>query len=86
LITAVSEVLSGSFQVFPNPANEMIFLIGELGSRYSIDVYNSLGEQVGQFGAVRKLDTSAWPNGVYVIRIKYLDQKVGGSQKIVVQH
>ena len=85
LKTKILKPSVNGLQVFPNPANERIQLT--LTSPFKTptmvyEVYDSNGKLVfsGQILSSVSINTTKWPNGVYVVKIGKL------SQKFVIQH
>jgi len=82
-ITGIEEnETSVSFKLFPNPANSSIQIDSDIPFKKAA-VYNALSQQVYSFEGKTislPLDISAYPNGVYFIRI---DQDV---LRFIVQH
>lgn len=67
--TSVGEGASKSLSIYPNPANNRIYVRGEgIGS---VEVYNSLGQMVlsleGNDNA--SFDVASFANGIYVVRV-----------------
>ncbi len=70
-----------SINLYPNPANDFVFLKGEnLGT---VRVYNALGQKVDEFeanGSELRINTSGYESGVYFVKS---DEK---TLKFVVKH
>ncbi|MEP7171434.1 MAG: T9SS type A sorting domain-containing protein, partial [Bacteroidota bacterium] len=74
------------FSISPNPASESITISSQLGKK-EIEIYNLLGEKVFQQQLRTsnfKLQTSNFPNGMYIIKA-YTDKGVF-QQKLVISH
>lgn len=57
-----------SFRVYPNPTNDFLYIESPIEGNTSIQIYNSMGQQIDKFSKICNLvDLSAYPNGVYLI-------------------
>ncbi len=72
--------LAASMQVYPNPASDLLHVLLQNGPEGNqlIEVYDLTGRFVeqAQGSGLIELNTSQWPNGVYLIRHGALTQKV----------
>lgn len=93
--TALNELSNeiNSFEVYPNPANEMVSINIDLKnvSKVVIDVVDVSGRQIAIISdeelsriTSKKFDTSILPNGNYFVRIN-INNKIN-TQKLNVQH
>lgn len=80
---AVGENGIEGFKVYPNPANNMIFVEGE--NIQSVEVYNSLGQRIADVKASEKtnVDVASYDNGVYFIKVIANDGAVK-TQKVTI--
>lgn len=81
----VDENMSSAFNIYPNPANNKIFVEGEnIGV---VEVYNSLGQKVAtvEGSANTSVDVAKFDNGVYVVRVITNDGDVT-TQKVTITH
>ena len=67
---AIEDNLATDYNIYPNPANSMIYVEGE--NVEFVEVYNSLGQRVltveGVAG-ITSVNVAAFENGVYVVRV-----------------
>ncbi len=71
-ITAVAEIDPGKTVVFPNPANERLYVqLSENAA--TIEIYDILGQKIRKVKAsnheTREIDVSHWKSGLYFYRI-----------------
>ncbi len=66
-ITGVEENPAEMVSVFPNPANDKIFIIGE--NVKSVQIFNVLGESVGYYGQVKEINVSSLSKGFYFVKV-----------------
>jgi len=75
--------------VYPNPANDAIFVSGlDLESTSNITIQNSLGQiiyMVNVKGGIQKINTSNITNGIYMLKVTN-EQGVIGTQKVTILH
>lgn len=65
----ISENQLVNFNVYPNPANEVLFING-VSKVNNFSIFNSVGKQV-KIGSIKQvIDISDLPNGVYLIQIE----------------
>jgi hypothetical protein len=57
------------FALFPNPANETVFVLGDLQQQFGIELYNAIGQMVLETNAIKTIDVSKLNTGVYFVRI-----------------
>ncbi len=59
-------------EIYPNPnSGNTLFIISESGKTTTVSLYNILGERVSfEVLTSKRLDISALPTGVYILRIK----------------
>lgn len=68
--------------LFPNPASEMITLVGEAPGK--VIVYDFLGKQIEEFDNLSnplRISTSSYPNGIYFVRTAD-----GTTKRFVIAH
>lgn len=74
------------FDIFPNPANEIIFIRSDIGSKFLIT--NNLGKSI-QYGIsdteLTKISTENLPDGLYNITI-FNKNKTYTTTKFIIQH
>jgi len=73
LATGVSsiELNSKTFDVYPNPAKNMLNIVFDENNDDEIIIYNMLGHQVyssSNNGSSVSIDVSTWSNGVYLVK------------------
>ncbi len=71
LSTSVQEFANININIFPNPSNGIVNIVGlsSIESSYSINVYDIYGKQVLQTKNESKIDLSNYTNGVYIMHI-----------------
>ena len=81
----VEETAASSVNIYPNPANSKIFVDGENISM--VEVYNSLGQKMTTVEGSdnTSVETAAFENGVYVVRVIGNDGNVT-TQKVTIVH
>jgi hypothetical protein len=81
---------SNTFSVFPNPANDKIFINGlnNTGAIAKVRIFNTVGSLVSQstIQTVQNpsIDVSSMENGVYFVEVEVLG--VQHTQKVMIQH
>ncbi|MBQ4205847.1 MAG: T9SS type A sorting domain-containing protein, partial [Bacteroidales bacterium] len=66
----VGDNAAASFNIYPNPANNMLYVEGE--DIEIVEIYNSLGQRVLAVEGVAEktsIDVASFDNGVYVVRV-----------------
>jgi hypothetical protein len=85
-IVGVREVIQTSFNLFPNPANDLISITG-LVTISTIEIHDADGKlvfmEIGK-GTTRTIDTSVMSNGFYTITETYLNNHRSGT--LLVNH
>ena len=78
VISSVNEVAETNFSIYPNPANDFLNITSTNNEKFSLSIFNALGEKVysavsplsfGEGSGVR-LSTSNFPNGIYFLQLK----------------
>jgi hypothetical protein len=57
------------FRVYPNPAGDILYVLGEVGS--TLELYNSFGQLIHrteQEAGTTNLDLSEFPKGIYFLK------------------
>jgi len=67
-VTGITNTEWSNTTVFPNPATDRLYISG-LPEGASVELFNSLGEQVRSYGVVSDIDISDLPNGSYFMRL-----------------
>jgi subtilisin family serine protease len=75
------------FSVYPNPANEYLFISGSLNKK-KIRILNSMGSKVFEQKATNgfdrlKIDISGFSRGIYFVQI--IDNKENTSKKVIIE-
>lgn len=65
----VSEDEFGSYNIFPNPANDLVQINGPIPTE--IQVFNSLGQLMSVFNNTDVVDLQGLPKGVYAMHIRW---------------
>lgn len=87
-LASVKEVKNNvSFNAYPNPADDVINLSVSGGSDNAFKLVDVLGKVVleEKMGAAKKLDVSAFKNGVYILSV-YSGGSLIQTRRIVVRH
>ena len=81
----VEETTASSFNIYPNPANNKIYVDGE--NVGAVEVYNSLGQRVVtvEGSANTSVDVTSFENGVYVVRVITNEGNVT-TKKVTITH
>ena len=81
----VEDNITSNLNIYPNPANSMIYVDGEDIS--VIEIYNSLGQKVSTVdGSENKsVSVASFENGVYVVRVITNDGEVS-TKKVTIAH
>lgn len=82
-ITGINENRSETAIVYPNPADERIFISGGLKLSKQ-ELYDVLGKMVYS-GNSNEIETAILPEGVYILKINYTDRSET-SRRIVIKH
>ncbi len=59
-----------SVQIYPNPADQQIQVIGFEGAMFNFSIINSMGQAVAKGTATGQVDLSAIPAGCYLLRVQ----------------
>ena len=81
----LNEAEAMGFNVYPNPANNKIFVEGEgVGA---VEVYNSLGQKVATVEGTENtaVDVTSFENGVYVVRV-ITNEGAVSTKKVTIAH
>jgi hypothetical protein len=81
-------IKQGIFAVFPNPANDQLYIQSETDEKASWSLFNSLGQLVDKSeneAAAFALNTHQHNNGLYLLEIKSHTGQVQ-QQKIIISH
>jgi len=85
LTSTLDPMTEAAFGVFPNPANEFFNLEWD-GMKYvEFEIFNILGQKMGQFtanGARKIVITSVWENGIYFI--SFVEKGKRYSRKVII--
>jgi len=73
-----------NIKVFPNPTNNVLHLEpGLLGENYTVELINSMGQQIGSYNNPTLIDLSTYSIGLYFIKIQSGNQVF--TKKIIKQ-
>ena len=73
-----------SFKVYPNPTSEKVFIDSNSGNKFSVDVYNNLGQLVlsdTSKDSKKEINLSNFSNGTYLFKIT--DNKQVETHKVI---
>ncbi|MFK8008083.1 MAG: T9SS type A sorting domain-containing protein [Saprospiraceae bacterium] len=76
-----------NFTIFPNPANDFIFIQNKQNVEFEILIYNTFGQQVltSEFTKELNLDVNSFETGIYILDIIDKSSKERIQKKIVIQ-
>ena len=77
-----SSTSSGTLVVYPNPVSDILHIQGF--ETVDVQVFNTLGQKVKTYKNTTEINVSDWAEGVYVLRITTVDEKVF-EQKVSVK-
>ncbi|GIV28810.1 MAG: hypothetical protein KatS3mg027_2624 [Bacteroidia bacterium] len=90
-LTIKEHVKQASFKIYPNPANNKLFIEQQVGYNplKFIKIYNSTGQEIYQtlFSSdnISSIDVSKWTNGIYLLYV--IDSNnILFSEKIIIQN
>ncbi len=63
--TDVKVVESSNIQIYPNPARNAIWFDNDTNAHIQIRCFTADGRLMGHFRAIRSIDISTWPPGIY---------------------
>ncbi len=63
----IEEAEEGSTSVFPNPANDKIYISAD--NIRSVEIYNLIGETTGSYGNVSVINTEDLAVGTYIVKV-----------------
>ena len=81
----VNETEASNMNIYPNPANNKIFVEGE--NIATVEIYNSLGQRIATAEGHdnTSVDVASFENGVYVVRVITNDGNVN-TKKVTIAH
>lgn len=86
-VTAIFDTQSNNdnFSIYPNPTTDNINIVSNSNEKFSLNIFNSLGEKVYSVKATSnfKLETSNFTSGLYIIQIN--TNKSQFTKKIIKQ-
>jgi hypothetical protein len=86
--TGLQNFQNPSVAVYPNPANDLIFISPESQQTYTLTVYSISGKKISGLHSCRgktTINTASWNDGAYFIRIVY-DANSVVNKKVMVHH
>ena len=67
--------VDNSIHVYPNPANDLLTLqLNSMDENFTVEVFNTLGEQVFKSATSKNLDVSSFSQGMYFIHVHHSNQ------------
>jgi hypothetical protein len=77
------------FNLYPNPVNDIVYIKPtENEVNYTVEVYNAVGQAVAlselSTTGILALNTSALPNGMYILRFINLTTKTYSNEKFII--
>jgi hypothetical protein len=72
--TSVQESKGESFDIYPNPACDVLFIEGENISH--VEIYNAFGQRILVDEKINKIDVSGFVPGIYMVRVDGMTKKV----------
>ncbi|MCF8368879.1 MAG: M4 family metallopeptidase [Bacteroidales bacterium] len=85
IFTGVPEDKTNDFAIYPNPANDKVFISHENGSSITeVNIYNQVGQQLLHiYNPGNPLDISTLENGIYIIEI--ISNQSASREKLIVR-
>lgn len=82
-----SPLVENVFSVYPNPANEKLNILSNFNEKFSVSIFNSLGDKIYSDHELDyyKLPVTNWKNGIYFISFFDKNNFIK-TQKIIIQH
>ncbi|MDO9187092.1 MAG: multicopper oxidase domain-containing protein [Bacteroidia bacterium] len=84
--TGINDInFENNFSFFPNPTSHFLNIISSHNEKYSVSIFNSLGEQIysEQVNKNMRVETSNFASGIYFIQLKTKYKLF--TQKIIIQ-
>lgn len=79
----VAEIKSNSWKVYPNPANDVLFVEGIEDTNFHVLIYNQLGRLIKRIDTSdNELDISEIPTGVYYLQ--FTSSKINHLERIII--
>lgn len=71
VISSINEIAENNFSVYPNPANDYLNITSKSNEKFSLNIFNALGEKVysSVFTANCQLSTANYSSGIYFAQI-----------------
>lgn len=79
----IQEVKEYSIKIHPNPAQNVVFITGDIDPTTTIRVFDSLGKLVFSKLIQQELDVSSLPSGVYFV--KFINDKNVNTKKLIIR-
>ena len=70
-----------AFLIYPNPAHDFINL--SLDDGCNVEIFNSMGLQIGSYKSMNKIDVSSFEIGIYFLKITGSDGKIVAQTKFI---
>lgn len=71
--------------LFPNPANDIVYLLGSTYRFYDLEIYDMLGNLILKNTDANSIELSSLNNGIYFCRV-ICNKKILTSEKVIVIH
>lgn len=86
---SVEDVVKANLTVYPNPANDMVYIENEIAEDINLHVFNAAGQAMMSIQNVYNngrinVPTATLDNGIYFIQLENKNMSV--TKRIVVQH
>lgn len=85
-IVSTIDIEGTIFEIFPNPATDIIVILSNQNIDYQVDIFNILGQRVFSGGNVTNIDVSSFVGGTYFVKIKEQEHSKIASIKLIVSH
>jgi hypothetical protein len=85
----VAENFDTQLSIYPNPANDVVYIMNDINEEVNLHVYNAAGQEVMNVQRVVnsgliEVNTSDLNEGIYLIQLENANQVI--TKRIVVQH
>ena len=84
LSAGVAEAESNDMTVYPNPAQDVVFLTHS-GKNNQVRIFNTTGQLVGQFNNTTQLNVSNYEAGVYIVQVQNNEEQTVRTAQLVVR-
>ncbi len=86
LISSTSDLVSDNISIYPNPADDVIFISNENPGDFSIIVYSSTGIKIAEYNNPSTINVTDYQKGVYIFQCAMSNNKITRFKKITIAH